>query len=401
MTEYDDKEQIKIHKSLINPPGRPVVASTESILSPLSVFLEKILTPLVRTTKSFLLDTGHFLTILKQLGPVPPDSLLVTLDVNSLYTSISHDKGIEATKSLLEESNHTPDTVQLCLDLLGLVLHENYFLYEDTFYNQQWGTAMGSNMTPAYAKAFMNHFEVRHVFTNPSFQQNAICCHRFIDDIFLIWKCTAATLDTFFTFLNSIYHELQFTIHQDNNSVPFLDTLVVKDSLGNLQTDLFCKPTDCNSILHYTSCHPKNTKNGISHSQFNRVTRIVSETTTATTRLETMAQIFQERSYPSNLLAKEKTHALTPSSPPLRIQHKERVPFVHTYHPLMPKVHSIIRKHWPLLARAYPNIEPFNTPTLMCTKRAANLRDKLLRLCGKLENTLERQTPSLRPRPNL
>ncbi|CAJ0955327.1 unnamed protein product [Ranitomeya imitator] len=369
----------KIHKSLINPPGRPIVASTESILSPLSVFLEKILTPLVRKTKSFLLDTGHFLTILKQLGSVPPDSLLVTFDVNSLYTSISHDKGIEATKSLLEESNHTPDTVQLCLDLLSLVLYENYFLYEDTFYNQQRGTAMRSNMAPAYANAFMNHFEVRHVFTNPLFQQNAICYHRFIDDIFLIWKGTTTTLDKFFTFLNSIYHELKFTIHHDNNSVPFLDTLVFKDSMGNLQTDLFCKPTDCNSILHYTSCHPKSTKNSIPRSQFHRVTRIVSETTTATTRLETMAQKFQERSYPSNLIAKEKIRALTPSSPPPRMQQNERVPFVHTYHPLMPKVHSIIRKHWPLLARAYPNIESFNNPTLMCTKRAANLRDKLVR----------------------
>ncbi|CAJ0958837.1 unnamed protein product [Ranitomeya imitator] len=368
----------KIHKSLINPPGRPIVASTESILSPLSVFLEKILTPLVRKTKSFLLDTGHFLTILKQLGSVSPDSLLVTFDVNSLYTSISHDKGIEATKSLLEESNHTPDTVQLCLDLLSLVLYENYFLYEDTFYNQQRGTAMGSNMAPAYANAFMNHFEVRHVFTNPLFQQNAICYHRFIDDIFLIWKGTTTTLDKFFTFLNSIYHELKFTIHHDN-SVSFLDTLVVKDSMGNLQTDLFCKPTDCNSILHYTSCHPKSTKNSIPRSQFHRVTRIVSETTTATTRLETMAQKFQERSYPSNLIAKEKIRALTPSSPPPRMQQNERVPFVHTYHPLMPKVHSIIRKHWPLLARAYPNIESFNNPTLMCTKRAANLRDKLVR----------------------
>ncbi|CAJ0964623.1 unnamed protein product, partial [Ranitomeya imitator] len=51
----------KIHKDLSNPPGRPIVASTDSILSPLSIYLEKILTPITQTSPSFILDTGEFL----------------------------------------------------------------------------------------------------------------------------------------------------------------------------------------------------------------------------------------------------------------------------------------------------------------------------------------------------
>ncbi|CAJ0952210.1 unnamed protein product [Ranitomeya imitator] len=90
-----------------------------------------------------------------------------------------------------------------------------------------------------------------------------------------------------------------------------------------------------------------------------------------------MAQKFKERNCPSKLLAKEKACTLTPPSPSPPTHPRERVPFVHTHHPLMPKVHSIIRKHRPLLAQAYPKIESFNTPILMCTKRATNLRDSL------------------------
>ncbi|CAJ0921194.1 unnamed protein product [Ranitomeya imitator] len=41
----------KIHKNLEHPPGRPIVASTESILSPLAIFLEKILTPLTKSAR--------------------------------------------------------------------------------------------------------------------------------------------------------------------------------------------------------------------------------------------------------------------------------------------------------------------------------------------------------------
>lgn len=51
----------KIHKNLHNPPGRPIVASTDSIFSPLAQHLGKGLTPLVKTTHFYLLDTGHFL----------------------------------------------------------------------------------------------------------------------------------------------------------------------------------------------------------------------------------------------------------------------------------------------------------------------------------------------------
>ncbi|CAJ0940330.1 unnamed protein product [Ranitomeya imitator] len=48
----------KIHKRLDNPPGRPIVASTDSILSPLYILLEKVLAPLVKNTLSFICIQG-------------------------------------------------------------------------------------------------------------------------------------------------------------------------------------------------------------------------------------------------------------------------------------------------------------------------------------------------------
>ncbi|CAJ0960433.1 unnamed protein product [Ranitomeya imitator] len=367
----------KVHKSLHNPPGRPIVASTDSILSPLSVFLEKILTPLIKSTRSFLLDTGHFLRIIRQLDTVPPNSTLVTLDVNSLYTSIQHTKGIEATEYLLCQSSLSDDTIQLCLDLLTLVLYENYFLAEDTFYIQRCGTAMGSNVAPAYANAFMNHFEISHVFTNDLFIQHVLCYHRYIDDIFLVWTGNPDTLLAFHSHLNSILPELQFTIHHSMDSVPFLDTLVLKDRNGGLSTDIYNKPTDCNSLLHYTSCHPRSLKNSLPRSQFNRVARIVSDPETLNDRLNSMAHKFQARCYPSKLLTEERARTLSPPSPRPPSNAQERVPFVHEFHPLVPKIQFIIRRHWPLLAKAYPNVPTFKEPVLMCNKRPPNIKDKL------------------------
>ncbi|CAJ0961173.1 unnamed protein product [Ranitomeya imitator] len=163
----------KIHKNLQNFPGRPIVASTDSILNPLSMFLEKLLTPHTKLTKSFILDTGDFLKKIRNIDIIPHNSILCTFDVNSLYTSITHDKGIEAVSLTLNEANVDRGIQELCLDLLNLVLRENYFLFGDDFFVQTCGTAMGSNVAPAYANLYMDRFEKEHVYADPIFQLHA------------------------------------------------------------------------------------------------------------------------------------------------------------------------------------------------------------------------------------
>ncbi|CAJ0955052.1 unnamed protein product [Ranitomeya imitator] len=97
------------------------------------------------------------------------------------------------------------------------------------------------------------------------------------------------------------------------------------------------------------------------------------------TRLENMSQKFRERNYPQHLLDHEKSRALQPQSPIQRRANRDRVPFVHTFHPFMPKIESVIKKHWPLLTKAYPNITSFSVPALMCNRRAPNIKDRLVR----------------------
>ncbi|CAJ0939389.1 unnamed protein product [Ranitomeya imitator] len=235
-------------------------------------------------------DTGHFLNVIMQLNTIPPDSLLVTMDVNSLYTSISNEKGITAAKSLLESSTLSTNLVQLCLDLLRLVSYENFFLYEDTYYIQQQGTAMGSNVAPAYANAYMNAFELNFVYTDDRFKQHIQCYHRCIDNIFFIWAGPTETLVTFHETLNGIYLELQFTMHYDSKQISFLDTLICKNNQGHLSTDLYSKPTDCNSLLHYFSSHPKATRNSLPRSQFTRVSKIVSDPDILPMYVDTLSQ---------------------------------------------------------------------------------------------------------------
>ncbi|CAJ0965952.1 unnamed protein product [Ranitomeya imitator] len=366
----------KVHKSLTNPPGRPIVASTNSILSPLSIFLEKYLTPFVKKTKSFVLDTGHFISIIKRISALSPQCLLATLDVKSLYTAIKHDLGLKAVKNLLRTSDLGPQAQYLILDLLSIVLRENFFLFGDQFYLQTCGTAMGSNMAPAYA---MDTFENEYVYNNALFKLHSKCWLQYIDDVFCLWDGPADTFALFVSQINGARPELQFTPNCDTNKIPFLDTLVIKNNQGCLDTDIYTKPTDSNNLLLFSSCHPKSTRESLPRSQFRRVTNIVSNTNLTESRLDDMVQKFRDRDYPDRILQKEKTRALEYLPSRSQSPKQERIPFIHTHHPTMPLIYKTINKHWPLLKEAYPQVAAFQAPALMCKRRPRNFRDSLVK----------------------
>lgn len=124
---------------------------------PLAQYLDKCVTPLLVNTKSFIWDTSDFLNKINEIVTwFHPTSL----DVSSLYTTIPHELGIEACRRFLVQSDCYNDRqIVFLLELLRIVLEENYFLFKETHYLQFKEAAMGSNVAPPYANSFMNMIE--------------------------------------------------------------------------------------------------------------------------------------------------------------------------------------------------------------------------------------------------
>ena len=91
----------KTQKSKDIPPGRPIVPATSHPTEHISQFVDAHLNPLVPNLPSYIKDTTHFLRKLDDLKGLPPGFLMVTLDVSSLYTNISHKEGIETCRTPL------------------------------------------------------------------------------------------------------------------------------------------------------------------------------------------------------------------------------------------------------------------------------------------------------------
>ena len=85
----------KIQKE--NNPGRPVINPINCHTSEISRFVDHHLQPLVTEILSYITDKNDFINKINNF-PAPPSSLLVTMDVKSLYTSIPNNEGIASVK---------------------------------------------------------------------------------------------------------------------------------------------------------------------------------------------------------------------------------------------------------------------------------------------------------------
>ena len=88
---------------------------------------------------------------------------LSSYDVTSLFTSVPIDPALNIIKDLLEKDEKLNDrtvlSVQNIMELLGFCLNNTYFSFQNKFYDQVEGAAMGSSVSPIVANLSMEHFE--------------------------------------------------------------------------------------------------------------------------------------------------------------------------------------------------------------------------------------------------
>ena len=147
----------------------------------ISQFVDHFIQPLVQKLPSCLRDS----TILKDLR-LPNTAILASLDITSLYTNIPNDEGITATARYLykyQAPTKNPTNASLCKSL-DLVLSTNSFKFDNKYYLQIRGTAMGTKLAASSANLFMGDFEDKFIY---SYLLKPFLWKRFIDDIIFVW----------------------------------------------------------------------------------------------------------------------------------------------------------------------------------------------------------------------
>lgn len=91
--------------------GRPIIAAQGSLLENISKYVDSLLQAHVKNIKTYLKDTRDFVSKIEGMQ-IPPNLVLASLDIVSLYSSIPHEDIRMVVQQYLE---HDTDLTPLCL----------------------------------------------------------------------------------------------------------------------------------------------------------------------------------------------------------------------------------------------------------------------------------------------
>jgi hypothetical protein len=196
--------------------------------------LAGILSPLVGLSKHHVINSQKFVNKICD-ERVEDDEELISYDVTALFTSVPEDKALVIIEQRLEDEvtlqDQTKLSVKQVISLLKLWLETTYFIYDDTFYRQIHGAAMGSPVSPIVCNLYMEDFEIHAISTA---SHPPLWWYRYVDDTHTELKMIYE--QEFTDHLNSIDPDIKFTTEeQSNRSLPFLDTLTTINPDGSTE----------------------------------------------------------------------------------------------------------------------------------------------------------------------
>ena len=358
---------------------RPIVAGPACETHRLSNLIDILLKPFIEKVKSYVRDDIDFLKHIPE--NVPQNTLLVTFDVVSLYTNISHDLGLKAIDRWLTnypELIHKRFSKEFILESIKVILENNNFYFNDIMFNQVRGTAIGTKFAPTYATLVLAYLEeMLYSQTEIEFDKELADYikdnwKRFLDDCFILWSKGEENLKKFHSILNNLHPDLKFTIEYNDERLPFLDVLLIKSN-NRISTDIFFKETDSKQYLNFQSCHPKHTKTSIPYNLARRICTIVSDQSQKEKRLSELSNSLQKRNYPDTVISEGIKKAKSiPRNTLLstQTQNKEEVlPYVSTFNPNNTEMFGILKSNMHILTNDQTMREALSESKIIKSKR--------------------------------
>ena len=120
---------VKFHQNIPETiKNQCVISGCEGPTERISSFVDHLFQPIAKIQKSYLKNTTDFLNFIEKTK-VAKDTILVSLEVSSLYTNIPREEGIAIVCRTYETfyGNKLPIPTQFLREMQRLILKDNYF----------------------------------------------------------------------------------------------------------------------------------------------------------------------------------------------------------------------------------------------------------------------------------
>ena len=235
---------------------------------------------------------------------IPTERLLLSLEVNALYTNIPQEEGIEAWREALN-TWHIPDCpTDDVVYLTSLNLRKMKFSFNGkiTYKNmkQRWAIGWLHSLPTFYGQVREKRFTLgtiqthhlvkvhrRHICRLDTRQEKIDKIHRWYQVI-----------------INACHTTIKFTVEWSRESITFLDIKIIRYKI-RLVTDLYTKPRETHQYLHRRGNHPFHSKTGIAYSVALRLQRVCSKSTDYEPHVEELLRYLINRVYDGELIQQQ------------------------------------------------------------------------------------------------
>lgn len=234
------------------------------------------------------------------------ECILVTADIVSLYTNIRLDEAAHRIYNILQEIGEGR-IASAIVDLIMWVMTNNYFTFQNNYYHQTCGTAMGCNVAPVFANLFVADAESYVLGDGRCIVPRLYI--RYLDDVFFVWEGSRQHLERFKERLNQMSPSLAFTFTESQSEIPYLDLLIKKGGrftrTGILDLECYRKPENPLLYTHATSYQPNHAKYNWISAECIRLTRNCSDIIRYTFHRNLFRQSLSKRGYPPSEIKRQ------------------------------------------------------------------------------------------------
>lgn len=308
------RSQPKIHKP--ECPIRPVVNSINSPSYKITRKLHDIIKKAYIFENNFSIKNSYELINSIKDIPIPDTAKFASLDIVNLYTNIPIKETVTIIRNnLLKHGTMSRAEIFELIEILELVLSHNYFLFNNKFYIQEDGLAMGSSLAGLLANIYINYLENRFFRSQTHLRDKLLYYKRYVDDTLILFDGTTKEIDNLAVELNKMHPKIHFTVeHETPDGINYLDlTISSKNQKHNFQ--IFRKPTTTNVSIHNSSCHPDQHKKAFFRSMVNRMLKIPMDNNAMCKETNIIKSIATSNGYNPAII--DKLIQTTKANPPL------------------------------------------------------------------------------------
>jgi hypothetical protein len=295
---------IKLHKQ--GKPIRPIVNWRECPAYKISKHLNILIHEALQLPYTF--NVKNSTTLIHNLteNNLNETFKLCSFDIANMYTNIPTTEVRKIIDDILNGNNIKEEKKKEILNILDIVLEQNYVRYNEQCYTQEEGLAKGAPTSAILAEVFLQYLEHTQI-ADILKKHHIIDYHRYVDDILIMYNPQKTNISNTLEEFNAIHHKLNFMMEQQShNKLNYLD-LTITVLHNKLTFEIYRKPTSMDLILHNTSCHPNEHKKSAINYLYNRVNTYGLTNENKHKEEEIIAHILENNQYPLHIIYNKQT----------------------------------------------------------------------------------------------